>query len=664
MARFLEIVFNIPVKATYTYENIELDGEFQDYLGYRVEARLGNRKLIGFVTGCTDKKPEGFTIKPILRVVDDAPLYGEKLLSIAKWMADFTMCSVGEALSNMLPGGKREKGLPDTGVEDIPDPKDITLSDEQAEAIDVILGRNSSVEEPDQTVKTSSFYYLFGITGSGKTEVFLQVAKEVLNRGESVIYLVPEISLTHQVVDTLKTRFTQGVAVLHSHLTPSQKLKEWRRIQTGEAPLIIGARSAIFAPCKKLGLIIIDEEHENSYKAGNTPRYSARQVAMKRAQVEGAKLVMGSATPSIESWKLMEDGRIKRLNLTKRLSGGAVPKSVIVDMKKEEGVLSKHLISKIQETKELGRQTILFLNRRGFSYFYHCNSCGYEMACRNCSVALTYHKSRNRMICHYCGYQTPPVQVCPECNSLDISSTGFGTEHIEEEIQKIFPNYTVARLDSDTVTKKTVLKETLKKFTKGEIDILLGTQMVARGLNFPGVKLVGVILADTGLKMPDFRAEERTFSLIVQVAGRAGRYAPDGEVVIQTFMPQNRAINYAANSDILTYYREELETREFLEFPPYTRLIRLVFRSKRLNDLLQSINEFQRELERRLQHDAEVMGPSECPISLMSGNHRHQLLIRTNNLNVTHGKTYALLQQFKVPSHIYIEIDVDPISLL
>lgn len=653
MAKYLQVVFNIPVKSTYTYENLETDGEYKNYFGYRVEARLGNRKLIGFVIGGTKNKPEGFTIKPILRVVDDAPLYSEKLLGIAKWMADFTMCSVGEALSTMLPGGKKEKGLPDTGVEDIPDPKDITLSDEQSYAINTILEQQSSV-----------FYYLFGITGSGKTEVFLQVAKEVLNRGEAVIYLVPEISLTHQVVDTLKTRFSQGVAVLHSHLTPSQKLKEWRRIQSGEAPLIIGARSAIFAPCEKLGLIIIDEEHENSYKAGNTPRYSARQVAMKRAQIEGAKLVMGSATPSIESWKLMEDGRITRLNLTKRLSGGAVPKSVIVDMKREQGVLSKHLIDKIKETKELGRQTILFLNRRGFSYFYHCNSCGYEMVCRNCSVAMTYHKHRDRMICHYCGYQTPPVKVCPECNSLDISSTGFGTEHIEEEINKIFPNYTLARLDSDTVTKKTVLKQTLSSFKRGEIDILLGTQMVARGLNFPGVKLVGVILADTGLKMPDFRAEERTFSLIVQVAGRAGRYAPDGEVIIQTFMPKNRAINYAANSNLLEYYREELETREFLEFPPFSRMIRLVFRSKRLNDLLHNITEFRDELERRVQDHAEILGPSECPISLMSGNHRHQLIIRTTNLNKVHGLTYSLLQQFKVPSHIYIEIDVDPITLL
>lgn len=653
MDDFLEVVFNIPVKATYTYKNLD---ETKATLGYRVEAMLGRRKLIGFVTKTTDIEPTAFKANPILRVVDKAPLFDETLLSLANWMADFTMCSIGEALSTMLPGGKREKGLPDASIEEIPDPKNIQLSDEQKTAIDSILN------------DTNWIFYLFGITGSGKTEVFLQAAKEVLNRGQSVIYLVPEISLTHQVVDTLKSRFSQGVAVLHSHLTPSQRLTEWRRIQSGEAQLIIGARSAIFAPTTKPGLIIIDEEHENSYKSSNTPRYSARQVAMKRAKLQGAKLVLGSATPSVESWKLMEDGVIKKLILTKRLSGGAVPKSTIVDMRREKEILSKTLIGKIIESKEAGRQTILFLNRRGFSYFFHCNSCGYEMVCKNCSVSLTYHKHKDRMVCHYCGYQARPINVCPECKSLDIGSAGFGTEHIEEEVEKLFPTYTIARLDSDTITKKKVLKETLNAFKNGKIDILLGTQMVARGLNFPGVKLVGIIMADTGLKMPDFRAAERSFGLIVQVAGRAGRYAPDGEVVIQTYMPDNRTIQLAAKSDLTNFYTEELQMREMLEFPPYTRMIRLVFRSKRLGEMLTIINKFEQELSKKLninkKADAEVLGPSECPISIMAGSHRHQILIRTNNLNSTHSIVYSQIQQTKTPAHIYIEIDVDPISLL
>ncbi|QEN05583.1 primosomal protein N' [Thiospirochaeta perfilievii] len=652
MDNFLQVVFNIPVKATYTYKNLE---DNPGKVGYRVEAMLGRRKLIGFVTKTTNVEPTEFKANPILRVVDKEPLFNSILLELANWVADFTMCSVGEALGAMLPGGKREKGLPASSIEEIPDPKDITLSTEQEVAITAILNDKNPI------------FYLFGITGSGKTEVFLQAAKEVLNRGESVIYLVPEISLTHQVVDTLKSRFTQGVAVLHSHLTPSQRLTEWRRIQSGEAPLIIGARSAIFAPCDKLGLIIIDEEHENSYKSSNTPRYSARQVAMKRARLQGSKLVLGSATPSVESWKLMDDGKIKRLNLTKRLSGGAMPKSTIVDMRHEDGVLSKTLIKKIEEAYNQGRQTILFLNRRGFSYFFHCNSCGYEMVCKNCSVSLTYHKNKNRMVCHYCGYQAYPISVCPECNSLDIGSTGFGVEHIEEEVGKIFPSLNIKRLDSDVLNQKnskTLLKDTLNDFKNKKIDILLGTQMVARGLNFPGVKLVGIIMADTGLKMPDFRAAERSFGLIVQVSGRAGRYAPDGEVVIQTFMPQNRTINLAAKSDINSFYTSELEDRKLLEFPPYTRMIRLVFRSKRLGEMLKVIDSFEKELTRGIDNSTEILGPSECPISVIAGSYRHQILIRTTNLNSAHSVTYSLLQRSKIPAYIYIEVDVDPISLL
>lgn len=656
MAKYIKVVFNIPVKAIYTYENIELENNNNPF-GCRIEANLGRRKIIGFVVDQTDVEPTEFKVKPIIRYIDEEPLFNKKLLDLAKWVADFTMCSIGEALSAMLPGGKREKSLPELAPEDIPEHKAVDLSNEQELAIDTVIESFNSKD-------SKNLFYVYGITGSGKTEVFLNIAEHVLEKGLSVIYLVPEISLTHQVIETLRSRFTQGIGVLHSHLTPSQRLKEWRRIQSGDAKLVIGARSAVYAPCSKLGLIIIDEEHENSYKSGNTPRYSARQVAMKRIKLEKAKLLMGSATPSLESWKLMNDGVIKRLTLTKRLSGGVIPKSQIVDMRKEEGILSKLLIDKINQTYDECRQTILFLNRRGFSYFFRCNSCGYEMLCKNCSVSLTYHKHKNKMICHYCGYQAHPINVCPECKSLDIGATGFGTEHIEEEVQNLFPKMVVRRLDTDTTTKKGELKKTLDSFKKGQIDILIGTQMVARGLNFPGVKLVGIVMADTGLKMPDFRASERAFGLISQVSGRAGRYSKDGEVVIQTLMPQNRAINLAASNDIETFYKEELNTREILEFPPYSRLIRLVFRSKQLNGLLHSINEFADKLNQLIVNDGEILGPSECPLSIIAGNNRHQILIRTNSLSKIHTIVYSLLNKSKFPSNIYIEIDVDPISLL
>jgi primosomal protein N' (replication factor Y) len=378
-------------------------------------------------------------------------------------------------------------------------------------------------------------FYLYGITGSGKTEVFLRAAEEMLREGKSVIYLVPEISLTHQTADAIGKRFGKAAATIHSGMSPSARLSEWIRLRNGpggsdglnesggQAAIVVGPRSAVFAPVKNLGLIIIDEEQDGSYKSGNTPRYHARQTAMKRCAAEGAKLLMGSATPSAEAWKLMTEGVIKRLDLTRRLSGGSTPLVSPVSLEKTEGCLSAELREEIRVTARMKRQTILFLNRRGFAYFYHCRSCGYELTCKHCSVSLTWYKSRNRAMCHYCGYSVTPPSACPQCGSLEAGFSGFGTEMIEEEVRKTFPELRVLRIDADTTEKKGSLKKALDLFRAGEIDILLGTQMVAKGLNFPGVRLVGVVLADTGLHLPDFRAAERTFSLVVQVAGRAGR---------------------------------------------------------------------------------------------------------------------------------------------
>lgn len=647
--KYLEVAFNIPVPMVYTYKAPEEEGSFT---GRRVVAWLGRRKLTGWVVAEKDTPPENFTIRPVERVVDKEPLFHKEYLKLAWWLADYSMCTLGEALSVMLPGGRREKEIPVLGMDEIPEKKEITLSEEQEHAV-------AAITEVDK-----GSFYLYGITGSGKTEVFLQAASKTLAEGRSVIYLVPEISLTHQVVDTLTARFSEGVAVLHSHLTPSQKLTEWNRIKSGEARLIIGARSAVFAPALNLGLLIIDEEHETSYKSGSTPRYSARQVAMKRCALSGARLVMGSATPSVESWNLMNEGRIKKLTLSKRLSGGAMPEALIVDMKREENILSKKLTEEIFQTWEQGKQTILFLNRRGFSYFFHCKTCGYEMKCRNCSVSLTYHKHKNTMVCHYCGFQVRPVQICPECSSLDVGYSGFGTEHIEEEVSRIFPQMKVARIDTDTASQKGVLQQTLKEFKAGKIDILLGTQMVARGLNFPGVQLVGIVMADTGLRMPDFRAQERTFALITQVAGRAGRYARDGKVIIQTFMPRSAAVKLASLHKIEEFYMRELDDRKLLGFPPYSRIIRLVFRSKNSASALAAIDGFTEKLEENLGDLGEVLGPSECPLSIIAGNFRYQILIRTNSFSLVHGTVYSLYINWKVQRGVYIEIDVDPVTLL
>ena len=625
-------------------------------LGMRVNARFGRRKMTGFIVASgTDPGKTDFEIREIDRVVDKQPLYGLNEIELARWIADMYYCSEGEALATMLPGGRRESLLPAFEDFDIPEEIEIELSDEQKAAISGIMQGRGGVN------------YLYGITGSGKTEVFLRAAAEVIAGGGGVIYLVPEISLTHQLTDAVRRRFGNGIAVLHSALTPSQKLVEWQKIRSGDARFVIGARSAVFAPMPQLGLIIIDEEHEGAYKSGSKPRYHARQVAMHRAAESGARLIMGSATPSLEAWHLVKNGLIRGFSLGKRLSGGSVPEIELIDMKKYSNCISKPLENAIRETAAEGRQSILFLNRRGFSYFFHCRSCGYETRCRHCSVSLTYHKHRDRLICHYCGYSEAPRQVCPDCGSLDVGYSGFGTEMIENELNSLFPDLRIERVDTDSVKEKGSLRDRLERFRNGRIDLLLGTQMVAKGLNFPGVKLVGIVLADTGLHLPDFRAHERTFNLIVQVAGRAGRFFPDGRVLIQTYKPDNEAIKLAAGGNIDIFYERELEIRKALEFPPFGRLFRLVFRGKNAERTAAAAEDFAARFDAESlpeESATEVLGPAECPLSMISGNYRFQLIIRTDDFKRVHSLFRGALNQFSPPAGVYLEADVDPVSLL
>jgi primosomal protein N' (replication factor Y) (superfamily II helicase) len=644
---YIQVVFNTPVEGSFTYKSNE------DCLkGYRVIATFGKRSLTGFVIDDNPHKPSGdYEVKSITRVIDKKVLFDNVQIELARWLSSMYFCSLGEALAVMLPGGRRDSRTPVFNTEDPVSSVPKKLSDEQKSAVEKIISNGSRL------------LYLYGITGSGKTEVFLQAAEKVIESGGSIIYLVPEISLTHQLTEQVKNRFHEKVAILHSALTPSQRLVEWHKIRTGEAVLIIGARSAIFAPAVKLGLIVIDEEHEGSYKSGRSPRYHARQVAMKRASLSSASLVMGSATPSIEAYKLMNDGKIERLNLSKRLSGGDIPESRIIDMKGSAGPLSKELINEMKNTHAMDKQTILFLNRRGFSYFFHCKSCGWNMECKNCSVSMTYHKQTNRMVCHYCGSVLSPVTVCPSCNSLDVGYSGFGTELVEEEVRKYFPNLVVARIDSDSVKKKGSLSRTLLDFKNQKIDILLGTQMVAKGLNFPGVRLIGIILADSGLHLPDFRAGERTFSLITQVSGRAGRYTPDGLVLIQTYDPDNSAISMAAKNQQEFYYKNEIGKRKALGFPPFSRLFRLVFRGNNENDVLEYAEKIYLSLKEWNLNNVEILGPAECPIKKISRNFRYQLLLRTDKFDTAH-EAVSHLKKIAAKSKVYMEIDVDPVSLL
>lgn len=664
---FLDIVLNVPVNQAFTYSYIPLENQKPEnipQIGKRAEVRFGNKKMTGFITKIYDSFPSHCAvplekIKQISKIVDSEPLITQELLETAIWVSKYYLCTIGEAVNSILPSARRESSEQSFSFDsEISAGIRQNLSEEQKKAVNDILAHAEKNE--------SSFHYLYGPTGSGKTEVFLQTAEQILKKNKGVIYLVPEISLTQQVVDSVVNRFGPQVAVLHSSLTQSQKLTQWKKILHREARIVIGARSAIFAPVPDLGMIIIDEEHDSSYKSGNTPRYHARQTAMYRASKLKIPLIMGSATPSVEAWHLMNCGKLLKHTLSKRLAGGEKPSIKCINLNQSvmQGCISEELKNEIETTLKEKKQAILFLNRRGFTHFFRCSTCGFEMKCKNCSVSMTFHKSENRLRCHYCGWHILPPSSCPKCGSLDIGYSGFGTEFIEAETAQKFPNARIVRVDTDSVSKKGELQNKIDAFKKGEFDIMLGTQMVAKGLNFPNLKTVGIILADTALHLPDFRATERTFSLITQVAGRAGRFFPDGKVFVQTYNPENQAISFACSANTEGFYDFEINQRKLLSFPPFSRLIRLVFRSSNQIKAQKTSEDAANLIENLKIPRVEILGPSECPLSKISQNYRFQLILRGEKIVPLQNAVRKLLFDYRHPQEVYIECDVDPVSLL
>ena len=663
---YIEAVFNLPINSTFYYSVPDSADPGKVKTGLRISAEFGRRKLTGFIVSILGDKPEtDFEIKEIDRIIDEEPLFDDQFYDLAKWISGMYLCSPGEALFSMIPSGRREKDF------EIIDGKDdeyigVRLNRGQQNAVDKILE------------SSEKYFYLYGITGSGKTEVYLQIAEKAVKEQKSVIYLVPEIALTHQLTEFAAQRFGGSIAIIHSGLTPSQKLSQWRRIQSGEAKVVLGARSAVFAPVRDPALIIIDEEHEGTYKAGSNPRYHARQVAMHRISLSGGKLIMGSATPSVEAWHLMMNGKLEKLQLTETAAGGSFAPVQIIDMNREKSSISDQLAQEIRDTTAKKGQVILFLNRRGFFYYYHCLNCGYELKCTQCSVALTYHREQERLICHYCGYSEKPSKTCPSCGSPEVGYSGFGTEKIESDINALFPYLKVERLDSDSIKKSGDLKDVFSRFKKGDIDILLGTQIIAKGLNFPGVKLIGIIMADTSLQLPDFRSAERTFSLITQVAGRTGRFSADGKVMIQTYRPSNYAIKYAAERKVGEFYKAEIENRKMMGFPPFTRVIRVVFRAKEREKASRSADDFSQLLLFYLKSmrertsgagnppltDVRILGPAECPVSLLAGNYRYHILVLSPDFHYARSSVLFSTERIKLGGGVYMEIDVDPVSLM
>ena len=488
-----------------------------------------------------------------------------------------------------------------------------------------------------EQIKDTGEYLIYGVTGSGKTEIYLQLIEKNLLQGKSSIMLVPEISLTPQTVNRFVSRFgSEKIAVLHSKLSVGERFDEWNKIKSGKAQIIIGARSAIFAPAQNLGIIIIDEEHDESYSSEMAPRYNTIEVAEFLSKKFEIPLVMGSATPDMRTFYKAKNNQIKLLTLTKRANNSSLPEVKIVDMRNElangnKSMISKELKEAIQENIENNHQTILFLNRRGFSTFVMCRDCGYTVKCKRCNITLTYHKQENKLKCHYCGYEQKVITECPECHSKNIKYFGAGTQRLEEEVKNFFPNATTIRMDIDSVSKKNSHEEILNKFRNENINILIGTQMVVKGHHFPNVTLVGVITADTELNMGDFRANEKTFQTLTQVAGRAGRDKEKGRVIIQTYNPDNYAIEYSKTQNFDLFYNTEINIRKELKYPPFCDIITISMSSKNKNELEKTIKNIHIFLKNKViseKFGVLLYSPVTCPIDKIKDRYRMRVLIK------------------------------------
>jgi primosomal protein N' (replication factor Y) len=546
--------------------------------------------------------------------------------------------------------------------------KPFTLTKEQSEALEKIMPTIESCEYHP--------FLIHGVTGSGKTEIYMQLIDQVLKRGQEAIVLVPEISLTSQMIERFKGRFGNIVAVLHSKLSLGERYDEWNRINRGEVKIAIGARSAVFSPFNHLGMVIIDEEHEYTYKSESNPKYHTIDVAKFRCKKNNAVLVLGSATPSIESYTYALEGEYTKIELLNRFNNNPLPKVEIVDMREEldkgnKSVFSQSLYKGIMDKLNKGEQSILFLNRRGYSTFISCRKCGYVVKCPHCEISLTYHASSNKASCHYCDYTKNPPNVCPECKSKYIKYFGVGTEKIENLTKKFFPKARVARLDLDTTSKKGVMDQILSKFRKGDIDILIGTQMIAKGLDFPNVTLVGVIAADTSLNLPDFRASEKTFQLLTQVAGRAGRGNNTGKVVVQTYEPEHFSITTAKSHDYISFFNHEIMLRKAFMYPPYSRLINILFVGNKEKDVVKTINNFANILEEKLlkyniNREDVLFGPHPAPLGKIKEKYRWQIIIKSKPVdqNIIKGIINDMRLKNNYPQNINISIDIDPYSML
>lgn len=696
-------------------------------VGVKVHVPFGNQSINGFVVSISDEVPEN-PVKDIKDVVTKELKLNEEMLELGKYIKEVTLCSLISAYQTMLPtsmkvsNSKEDYNKYEVTVMVSANDDDINnfinanlkKAKKQVELLELIrenpqvkkdingsslkklleLGLVREVKTPVYRINYESvrddayvlneeqeYAYksimksiskpdtilLHGITGSGKTEVYMHLISEVIASGKSAIMLVPEISLTTQIVERFYQRFGSDVAIFHSSLSDGEKYDEYKKIMNGDVHVVVGTRSAIFTPIKNLGIIIIDEEHSQNYKQDNNPRYHALDIAKWRSKYNSCPLVLGSATPSFETMARAKKGVYKYVTLNKRVGSSKLPSISIVDMtkeaKKRNMILSDELQVSLMNCLEKHEQALILINRRGYSNIMTCLSCGFTYKCPHCDISLTYHKSKNHLRCHYCGYTVIKDDFCPNCHEKSLDNYGLGTEKVEEFVRKLYPSYNIVRMDTDTTSRKGAHAKIIKEFEEHKYDIIIGTQMIAKGLDFPNVTLVGVINADESLNIPDFRSGENTFNLLTQVAGRAGRSNILGKVIIQTYNPDNKTLNYVKNSDYLGNYAYEMNIRHMLSYPPYCYLILLRVSSKDYELLSSEANKVVTYLRRSLSSESSILGPTTASPFKINNVFRFQIIIKYKFDDNIAPSLAFIDETYALNKDIFIDIDVNPLRI-
>jgi primosomal protein N' (replication factor Y) (superfamily II helicase) len=670
---YIQVAIPLPVNDPFTYK-IDAALWNDSYKGARILIPFTNRTIMGYcIERLDDEKIENpAKIKEAISLIDRKPLLNAKMLSLTKKISEYYFCSWGEAIENSLPGLLKQKKVPIEEVikrkskrEKLPDVairETLILTPEQ----------KRSLERIERLLEKETFerVLLFGVTGSGKTEIYIRAIKNVLARKKTAICLVPEIALTKHLESYFLSHFGEQLALFHSRMTPQEKFLIWKDIYEGKKSVVLGPRSALFAPLENIGIIIVDEEHENTYKQNETPRYHAREVAAMRAAGEQALLIYGGATPSIETMYETRTANVSLIRLERRVVDRPLPEVRVVDMKYEVrndkiSLISQFLKDLIEKKLEAKEGIILFLNRRGFATSITCYKCGTTVECPICRLPLTYHQAEKKLLCHYCAFTMNPPEQCPSCKNPKIHYGGLGTERIESYIAKLFPLARIERFDTDRVRKKGEHEKIIHDFYHKKIDILIGTQMITKGFDFPHVTLVGIINADTMLALPDFRSTERTFQLLTQVAGRAGRGDKKGIVVIQTFLPSHYAIQTAAKHDFISLYEQEIKRREELSYPPYSRLINIIIRGRDENKVREYAQSTKVVLENALKDwKLDMLGPAPLPFYHLKGYFRWHIMLKGNNLSQLNNEIRAAFSTIKRSANCQIAIDVDPVNIL